>query len=73
MTDDCANFGNGMDFGDDIETARTNFNACGAEVRHCQQQLDNAYRALVSAAEQYGCAVAREEAAAVGVTGEAEK
>jgi hypothetical protein len=45
----------------DVETARTEYNACGAEVRHAQKQLDNAYRALVDAAENYGAAVAREE------------
>lgn len=46
----------------DVETARTEYNSAGAEVRHVQQQLDNAYRALVDAAENYGAAVARQEA-----------
>lgn len=53
---------NEIDHGDDVETARTNFNACGAEVHHCRQQLELAYAALVGAAEQYGAALAREEA-----------
>lgn len=52
----------GIDMGDDLETARTNFNACNAEVHHSRRQLELAYQALVGAAEQYGAALAREEA-----------
>jgi outer membrane protein TolC len=43
----------------DVETARTEYNSAGAEVRHAQTQLDNAVRALVDAAENYGAAVSR--------------
>lgn len=54
------NDGLDFDMGLDLETARTGYNACGAEVQHCRQQLDLAVAALVAAAQQYGSALTRE-------------
>lgn len=52
----------GDDYGLDVETARTEYNACGYEVVRYQKQLDAAIKALVAASEQLGYAQARAEA-----------
>lgn len=54
-----------------LETCRTEYNAAGQEVRHAQRQVNNAYRALVDAAERYGAALVAsgEDPAFVGLGG----
>ena len=52
-------------YGTDLETARTEYNAAGAEVRHAQERLDQAYRALVDASERYGGALEAAERSGV--------
>lgn len=39
-----------------LEVCRTEYNAASREVNHCRHQLEQAYRALIAAAERYEAA-----------------